>query len=116
MVLTFQSDSFDVDGTRLKPSRSGCSVLWGLVPLGDWPVACPQFFGKAGAIHSSAKRSEITVNRTLKALNPPATSTLTTEATSDLHEQIRRCAYELYEQRGREGGRELDDGCKQSPR
>lgn len=29
--------------------------------------------------------------------------------TADLQEQIRRRAYELYEQRGREDGRDLDD-------
>ena len=39
----------------------------------------------------------------LKAPNP------TTESTSDLQEQIRCRAYELYEQRGREDGHELDD-------
>ena len=32
-----------------------------------------------------------------------------TEASSELQEQIRRRAYELYEQRGGEEGRELDD-------
>ena len=29
--------------------------------------------------------------------------------TADLREQIRRRAYQLYEQRGRENGRDLDD-------
>lgn len=39
----------------------------------------------------------------------PMTTTLTTKATNDFQEQIRRRAYELYEQRGKEDGRELDD-------
>ncbi len=38
----------------------------------------------------------------LKATNP-------TTSTSDLQEQIRRRAYELYEQRGRNDGFELND-------
>ena len=33
----------------------------------------------------------------------------TTESTANLLEQIRLRAYELYEQRGREDGRDLDD-------
>jgi hypothetical protein len=33
----------------------------------------------------------------------------TTESTSEIQEQIRRRAYELYEQRGRDDGHELDD-------
>ena len=40
---------------------------------------------------------------------PPRTPPQTTESTSDLQEQIRRRAYELYEQRGREDGGDLDD-------
>lgn len=32
-----------------------------------------------------------------------------TKSTLDLQEQIRRRAYELYEQRGRDGGQELGD-------
>jgi Protein of unknown function (DUF2934) len=32
-----------------------------------------------------------------------------TESTIELQEQIRRRAYELYEQRGRDDGRELED-------
>jgi DUF2934 family protein len=32
-----------------------------------------------------------------------------THSTSELQEQIRRRAYELYEQRGRDDGHELDD-------
>jgi hypothetical protein len=32
-----------------------------------------------------------------------------TQSTSELQEQIRRRAYELYEQRGRDDGHELDD-------
>lgn len=38
-----------------------------------------------------------------------STTQQTTESTSDLQEQIRRRAYELYEQRGREDGHELED-------
>jgi len=33
----------------------------------------------------------------------------TTKSTSEIQEQIRRRAYELYEQRGRDDGHELDD-------
>jgi Protein of unknown function (DUF2934) len=42
---------------------------------------------------------------------PPPLRTInqTTESTSDLQEQIRRRAHELYEQRGRDDGHELDD-------
>ncbi len=40
---------------------------------------------------------------------PLRTTRRTTESTSDLQEQIRCRAYELYEQRGREDGHELDD-------
>jgi len=32
-----------------------------------------------------------------------------TEASIELHEQIRRRAYELYEQRGREDGHDVED-------
>ena len=44
----------------------------------------------------------------------PATSTRfttsqTTASPSDLHERIRRRAYELYEERGREDGHDLAD-------
>ena len=37
------------------------------------------------------------------------TTNQTTESASDLQEQIRRRAYELYEQRGRNDGYELND-------
>ena len=47
---------------------------------------------------------------------PLRRSNQTTESTSELQEQIRRRAHELYEQRGRDDGHELDDGCKQSRR
>ena len=40
---------------------------------------------------------------------PPSTTHQTTEPIIDLQEQIRRRAYELYEQRGRDDGHELDD-------
>jgi hypothetical protein len=40
---------------------------------------------------------------------PLRTINQTTESTSLLQEQIRRRAYELYEQRGRDDGHELDD-------
>jgi hypothetical protein len=39
----------------------------------------------------------------------PSSAARTTESTVDLQEQVRRRAYELYEQRGREDGHELDD-------
>jgi DUF2934 family protein len=37
------------------------------------------------------------------------TTNQTTESASELQEQVRRRAYELYEQRGRNDGHELDD-------
>ena len=40
---------------------------------------------------------------------PLGTSNQTTKSTSELQEQIRRRAHELYEQRGRQDGHELDD-------
>jgi hypothetical protein len=40
---------------------------------------------------------------------PRQTPTQVTKSTPDLQEQIRRRAYELYEQRGRGDGRDLDD-------
>jgi hypothetical protein len=46
---------------------------------------------------------------TLKTPTPLRTINQTTESTSDLQEQIRRRAHELYEQRGRDDGHELDD-------
>lgn len=46
------------------------------------------------------------MTRTSTAATPVTT---TAAATSDLQDQIRRRAYELYEQRGGEDGRELDD-------
>lgn len=47
-----------------------------------------------------------------KVTTMPVTTTLTTEATNDLQEQIRRRAYQLYEHRGKEDGGELDDWLK----
>jgi hypothetical protein len=45
-----------------------------------------------------------------KAMPPPLRTTQrTTQATSELQEQIRRRANELYEQRGKDDGHELDD-------
>ncbi len=45
-----------------------------------------------------------------KAMPPPLRTThQTTQATSELQEQIRLRAYELYQQRGRDDGHELDD-------
>ena len=42
------------------------------------------------------------------AKSAPQTNPIT-QSTSELQEQIRRRAYELYEQRGRDDGHELDD-------
>ena len=44
-----------------------------------------------------------TMPATLRTINQ------TTESASELQEQVRHRAYELYEQRGREDGHELDD-------
>jgi outer membrane protein TolC len=49
------------------------------------------------------------VNRKSKALTTSVTTAPTTDAANELQEQIRRRAYDLYEERGREDGRELDD-------
>ena len=46
---------------------------------------------------------------TLTTPTPLKTTIQTIESTSDMQEQIRRRAHELYEQRGREDGHELDD-------
>jgi Protein of unknown function (DUF2934) len=43
------------------------------------------------------------------AATPRQTPTQVTKSTPDLQEQIRRRAYGLYEQRGRDQGHELDD-------
>ena len=40
---------------------------------------------------------------------PLRATSQTTKSVSDLHEQIRRRAYELYEQHGKDDGHELDD-------
>ncbi|HTS38086.1 MAG TPA: DUF2934 domain-containing protein [Candidatus Solibacter sp.] len=40
---------------------------------------------------------------------PPKTTKPTTKSTGDQQEEIRRRAYELYEQRGRDDGHDLDD-------
>lgn len=49
------------------------------------------------------------MNRSKEPIMLERTPTSTTEAPSALQEQIRLRAYELYEQRGGENGRELDD-------
>ncbi len=43
------------------------------------------------------------------SMMPSRTTHQTTKSTGELHEQIRRRAYKLYEQRGRGDGHELDD-------
>jgi hypothetical protein len=40
---------------------------------------------------------------------PLTTTKQTSESSSELEQQIRRRAYELYEQRGRDGGHDLED-------
>jgi hypothetical protein len=42
-------------------------------------------------------------------MKPARPTTQVTKSTPDLQEQIRRRAYELYQQRGRDEGHELDD-------
>ena len=49
------------------------------------------------------------MNRTSKAPTTSVTTAPTTDAANELQEQIHHRAYELYEQRGGEDGRELDD-------
>ncbi len=44
-----------------------------------------------------------------KEMIKPETKDRTIEALNEIQEQIRHRAYELYEQRGGEDGRELDD-------
>jgi Protein of unknown function (DUF2934) len=46
---------------------------------------------------------------TSPAAIPTQTPTKVMKSTTDLQEQIRRRAHELYEQRGRDDGHELDD-------
>lgn len=46
---------------------------------------------------------------TPKAPMPIRPSTQSNESSNDIQEHIRLRAYELYEQRGREDGRDLDD-------
>jgi len=50
----------------------------------------------------------MTVNRTSKTLSAPVATAIKIEA-GELQEEIRRRAYDLYEEHGREDGRELDD-------
>jgi DUF2934 family protein len=45
----------------------------------------------------------------LTTATPRQTPTQVTKSTPDLQEQIRRRAYDLFEQRGRDEGHELDD-------
>ena len=49
------------------------------------------------------------MNRKPKEPITPERTAHPTQTPSELQEQIRRRAYELYEQRGGEDGRELDD-------
>ncbi len=49
------------------------------------------------------------MSRRPKAIANAMSATSATHAPSDREEQIRRRAYELYEQRARKDGRELDD-------
>jgi hypothetical protein len=49
------------------------------------------------------------MNRTSAKAVQRGTASQTTESTANLLEQIRVRAYELYEQRGREDGRDLED-------
>lgn len=46
---------------------------------------------------------------TPRTLTPQRATKPTAAFAADLQEQIRRRAYELYEQRGREDGRDFDD-------
>ena len=49
------------------------------------------------------------MQRTTKMPTLLRTTHQTTKSTGELQEQIRRRAYELYEQRGRDDGHETDD-------
>lgn len=49
------------------------------------------------------------MNRLPKTTTKPVSTASAIDATSKLEEQIRRRAYELYEQRGREDGHEIND-------
>ncbi len=49
------------------------------------------------------------MSRRPKAIAKAISTTSATHAPKDREEQIRRRAYELYEQRARKDGRELDD-------
>lgn len=54
----------------------------------------------------------ITMKRTPTTIPPTTTANRTTECSAELNEQIRCRAYELYEQRGREDGHDLEDWLK----
>ena len=49
------------------------------------------------------------MKRRHKAINKSGSTTFATDVTRELEEQIRLRAYELYDERGREDGRELED-------
>jgi hypothetical protein len=49
------------------------------------------------------------MKRAIPTATPRQTPTQVTKSTPDLQEQIRLRAYELYEQREKDGGHELDD-------
>ena len=53
-------------------------------------------------------RSDITMKPTPTILSPRRKPNQTTTSIDDLQEQVRRRAYELYEQRGRVDGHEID--------
>jgi hypothetical protein len=93
--------------------RNGCQIVANHAQ-GDHYITSQEARSEILVLSSEStirtERSEITVNGKFKeATTTEAIPTLTTEATSELQEQIRHRAYELYEQRGGEDGRELDD-------
>jgi len=49
------------------------------------------------------------MKRTLTIPTASTTAQPTTESTSEVQEKIRRRAYELYEERGRDDGHDLED-------
>jgi hypothetical protein len=110
MVLTFRSDSLDValESKRVATPTRSCFAR-GLSIKGLALSVLHFFSGKVVFPILVPKEEWNFVNRTSKTLTMPMKTSSATEYMSEVQEQIRRRAYELYEQRGREDGRELDD-------
>jgi hypothetical protein len=109
MVLTFESDSFDAETTPEKfPMKIPHVLRTNANRLLARDVPCLFSRRLVCFILGCDQGEKMTANRTSKTLSAPVATALKIEA-GELQEEIRRRAYELYEERGREDGRELDD-------